>query len=127
MRVAALYDIHGNLPALEAVLEEVRSADVDQVIVGGDVLPGPMPRETLQLLLNLGIPAQFIYGNGELAVLAQIAAKDTGAVTYWGTRSGKPPPEPLREVLVGRVGSSILNMNRSSGAGLEQSGSIFRI
>jgi hypothetical protein len=34
-RVAALYDIHGNLPALEAVLEEVRGARVDRVVVGG--------------------------------------------------------------------------------------------
>ena len=46
MRVAALYDIHGNLPALEAVLDDVRRANVDQVLVGGDVMPGPIPRET---------------------------------------------------------------------------------
>ena len=46
-RVAALYDIHGNLPALDAVLAEVRAAGVDRIVVGGDVLPGPMPRETL--------------------------------------------------------------------------------
>jgi predicted phosphodiesterase len=99
MRVAALYDIHGNLPALEAVLEEVRSAGVDQIIVGGDVIPGPMPRETLDLLLGLEIPLQFIYGNGELAVLAQIAAKDPSAVTYWGTTSGDPLPKPIQDVL----------------------------
>ena len=99
MRMAALYDIHGNLPALEAVLEDVRRADVDQIIVGGDILPGPMPRETLELLLGLEIPARFIYGNGELAVLAQIAAKDPSTVTYWGTTSGEPLPEPLRDVL----------------------------
>ena len=47
MRVAALYDIHGNLPALEAVLQEVRDADVDQVVIGGGVVPGPMPRESI--------------------------------------------------------------------------------
>src|SRR5438552_10525351 len=99
MRVAALYDIHGNLPALEAVLGEVRSASVDRIIVGGDVMPGPMPREALELLLGVEIPVHFIYGNGELAVLAQIAAKDGNAVAYWGTTSGKPLPEPLREVL----------------------------
>ena len=49
MRIAALYDIHGNLPALEAVLDEVRRAGVDAIVVGGDVVPGPMPRETLGL------------------------------------------------------------------------------
>ena len=41
MRVAALYDIHGNLAALEAVLEEVGSETVDAIVVGGDVLWGP--------------------------------------------------------------------------------------
>ncbi|HEV7510951.1 MAG TPA: metallophosphoesterase [Candidatus Acidoferrum sp.] len=43
MRVAAIYDIHGNLPALEAVLQEIRQEKVDQIIVGGDVLPAPCP------------------------------------------------------------------------------------
>ena len=59
-RVAAIYDIHANLPALEAVLQEVRHAYVDHVVIGGDVLPGPMPRETLACLLDLDIPVQFI-------------------------------------------------------------------
>ena len=80
MRVAAIYDIHGNLPALEAVLQEIRQAEVDQIVVGGDVLPGPMPCETLARLENLDIPVQFIQGNGEAAVLAQMAGKDTDAV-----------------------------------------------
>jgi predicted phosphodiesterase len=98
MRVAALYDIHGNLPALNAVLEEIHHADIDQVVVGGDVVPGPMPRETLQRLLDLDRPVYFIHGNGELAMLAQMAAPQTGTVTYWGTTSGAPPPESFREV-----------------------------
>jgi hypothetical protein len=54
MRVAALYDIHANLPALEAVLDEIVRERVDLVVVGGDVLPGPMPRETLARLLDVG-------------------------------------------------------------------------
>ena len=99
MRIAALYDIHANLPALEAVLQEVRTAGVDQIVVGGDVVPGPMPRETLALLLGLDIPVRFIYGNGELAVLAQIGVADADAVTYWGTANGEPLPEPHRSVL----------------------------
>jgi predicted phosphodiesterase len=98
MRVAALYDIHGNLPALEAVLEDVARAEVDRIVVGGDLLPGPMARETFELLLRLDTPAQFIYGNGELMVLAQIAARHSGHVTYWGTTTGQPLPEPLQEV-----------------------------
>src|SRR5260370_38899829 len=76
MRVAAIYDIHGNLPALEAVLEETRRAEVDRVVVGGDVFPGPMPRETLACLLDLEIPTQFIQGNGDRAVLERMAGSD---------------------------------------------------
>jgi predicted phosphodiesterase len=68
-RVAALYDIHGNLPALEAVLGAVRRAGVDQVVIGGDVVPGPMPRETLACLRALQTPTSFIRGNGDRCVL----------------------------------------------------------
>jgi predicted phosphodiesterase len=65
MRVACLFDIHGNLPALEAVLADVRDAAVDRIVVGGDVLPGPMPRECLALLQSLETPTDFIIGNGD--------------------------------------------------------------
>ena len=88
MQVAVIYDIHGNLPALEAVLEESRQADVDGVVVGGDVVPGPMPRETLACLLSLDIPVQFIRGNGEVAVLAHMAGMDPGPL----------PPQALEAV-----------------------------
>lgn len=70
MRVAALYDIHGNLPALEAVLDDVRRARVDLVVVGGDVLPGPMPRECLEVLQGLTVPVHCIRGNGDRVVLS---------------------------------------------------------
>jgi len=65
IRVAALYDIHGNLPALEAAHDDARRAGVDLILVGGDVLPGPMPRETIAFLRQLDVPAQFIQGNGD--------------------------------------------------------------
>jgi putative phosphoesterase len=77
MRVAALYDIHGNLPALEAVLRDVRRAKVDHVVVGGDVFPGPMAPETLDCLRALDIPVQFIRGNGDREVAAQMAGTET--------------------------------------------------
>jgi putative phosphoesterase len=80
MRVAAIYDIHGNLPALEAVLDEIRASGVDLIVVGGDVLPGPMPVETLECLRGLKPPAQFIRGNGEAAVLAQLAGVEGGTL-----------------------------------------------
>src|SRR5262245_58181044 len=88
MRIAALYDIHGNLPALEAVLEEVRHADVDRVVVGGDVVPGPIPRGTIARLLALDRPVDFIRGNGDREVLARMRGIETGGV-----------PEAFREVI----------------------------
>ena len=88
MKVAALYDIHGNLFALEAVLREVRDARVDLIVVGGDVLPGPMPRETLACLKDLEIPVRFIHGNGDRVVTAHLAGGDISEV-----------PEAFREVI----------------------------
>jgi predicted phosphodiesterase len=79
-RIAALYDIHANLPALEAVLQEVRQTEVDGIVIGGDVLPGPMPRETLGRLADFGIPLQCICGNGEVAVLEAMTGREPVAV-----------------------------------------------
>jgi predicted phosphodiesterase len=80
MRVAALYDIHGNLFALQAALREVRDAHVDLIVVGGDVLPGPMPRETLACLMALEIPVRFIHGNGDRVVATHLAGGDIDEV-----------------------------------------------
>jgi predicted phosphodiesterase len=80
MRVAALYDIHANLPALEAVLAEARRQSPDLVLIGGDVLPGPMPVETLDFLSALDIPAQFIQGNGDRETLAVLDGTESAVV-----------------------------------------------
>lgn len=71
MRIAALYDIHGNLPALEAILAAVRRERPEAVVVGGDVLPGPMPRECIDLMRALDLPAHYLTGNGDRVTLAQ--------------------------------------------------------
>jgi len=78
--IAALYDIHANLPALEAVLHEIRQFPIEQIVVGGDVLPGPMPRETLMRLNEITVPVRFLYGNGEVAVLNYVKSKDPASV-----------------------------------------------
>jgi predicted phosphodiesterase len=49
MRIAVLADIHGNLPALRAVLAELDREPVDAIVVAGDVAAGPMVREALEL------------------------------------------------------------------------------
>lgn len=64
-RVAALYDVHGNLPALEAVLAEVDAAGVELIVVGGDVANGPMPAGSLDALGAARQPARFVRGNGD--------------------------------------------------------------
>lgn len=90
-RIAAIYDIHGNLPALEAVLAAIRREGVEEVVVGGDVLPGPLPAETLARLLNLDdldLPVAFLRGNGDRAVLEERAGIDSGAL-----------PEQAREIV----------------------------
>lgn len=62
--LAVLYDIHGNLPALEAVLTDCEEAGADRYLLGGDyALFGPWPAETVDRLRELG--AQWIRGNGE--------------------------------------------------------------
>jgi predicted phosphodiesterase len=77
VQVAAIYDIHGNLPALEAVLDEIRLAQVDRVVVGGDVFPGPMPGESLARLLELDVAVEFILGDGDREVLSQAGGTET--------------------------------------------------
>jgi putative phosphoesterase len=68
LTVAALYDVHGNLRALEAVLADAEeSADV--VVFGGDLVWGPWPSECLQRAESLGDRAVFVHGNCERLVL----------------------------------------------------------
>ena len=69
MRVAALYDVHGNLPALEAVLAEVERHGVDLIVLGGDIVSGPFPRETYAAWRALGEKAVAVRGNVERAFL----------------------------------------------------------
>ena len=63
MRVAALCDVHGNLPALEAVLAELRSLDIDRIVCGGDVVAGPYPQDCLDRLRE--VEAVFVRGNAD--------------------------------------------------------------
>src|SRR3954467_11685207 len=62
MRIAALYDIHGNLWALDAVLAEV---EADVIVVGGDVAPGPEVDACFERLDGLHGPRRGVMGNGD--------------------------------------------------------------
>ena len=91
MKIAAIYDIHGNLPALQAVLSEIDREGVDVIVVGGDIVPGPMSRDVLELLLSLGDRVSWIRGNCEREVVEafdggtfdHIKSQEVRAATMW--------------------------------------------
>ena len=62
MRVAALYDVHANVPALEAVLADVERERADTIVFGGDLTWGPEPSEALTIVRSLP-HARFVRGN----------------------------------------------------------------
>jgi putative phosphoesterase len=62
-RVAAFYDVHGNLPALEAALADADAAGVDLIVLGGDLALGPMPCEVLDRISELGDRVRALRGN----------------------------------------------------------------
>jgi predicted phosphodiesterase len=65
MRVAVLADIHGNLPALDAVLTDVWQAGPDLIVLNGDIADGPMPAQTLGRLAELGDRAVWVRGHAD--------------------------------------------------------------
>lgn len=79
MRILALYDIHGNPEALDAVLSDPRARDPDAVVVGGDVVAGPFAKAVLEQLEQINAPVRWIRGNGEREVAA-VATADAAPV-----------------------------------------------
>jgi predicted phosphodiesterase len=71
-RVAALYDIHANLPALAAALSEVEDIAPDLIVVGGDSVWGPWPQETMDVLRSLDRPTRFVMGNADRDVFDRV-------------------------------------------------------
>jgi putative phosphoesterase len=78
MRLAILADVHGNLPALEVVLDDIDNYKVDRILVAGDVTGGPQSRQAIDRLRSLN--AWTIRGNRE----EYLTAFDAGTVPdYW--------------------------------------------
>ncbi|WP_130834765.1 metallophosphoesterase family protein [[Erwinia] mediterraneensis] len=70
MKLAVISDIHGNLPALDAVLADIQSQGVDQIVNLGDIVSGGLfPAETADRLMSLNIPT--VRGNHERQLLEQ--------------------------------------------------------
>ena len=70
MRIAVLADVHGNLPALRAVLADVDREGVETVVVAGDVAGGPLVRDSLELLTARPEPVLWVRGNAEREAVA---------------------------------------------------------
>jgi predicted phosphodiesterase len=88
MRIAAISDIHGNLPALEAVLADIAAKGADVIVNLGDILSGPLwPRETAELLMAKNFPT--IAGNHERQLLA-CARKPGGASDQYAFEQTTP-------------------------------------
>jgi putative phosphoesterase len=85
VRVAALYDIHGNVSALEAVLSEAGAAEL--IVAGGDFVGGEQPGAAIELLRSLGDRVRFIRGNAERELVEPSPP-----------RPGGPPPGAIDEL-----------------------------
>jgi predicted phosphodiesterase len=82
-KVAILSDIHGNLPALEAVLAEIAVASIERIVCLGDVATlGPQPHEVIARLAGLGCPV--VLGNTDASLLA-LARDDSVTGDVWGS------------------------------------------
>lgn len=68
VRIAVISDVHANVPALRAVLAEIESAEPDALVSCGDLLAGPLPGQTIELLRGLSIPVHCVRGNGDRAM-----------------------------------------------------------
>lgn len=110
MKILALYDIHGNPDALDAVLNDPRAANPDAVVIGGDVVPGAFAGATLDRLdalgEELGVPVHWVRGNGEREVAAaaqaggKVAPADDGAAmaAFSAGELGRERAHPLGEL-----------------------------
>jgi predicted phosphodiesterase len=79
VNVLAVYDIHGNVDALDAVLADPRAAGPDAVVVGGDTVPGAFAGAALDRLEALNVPVHWVRGNGEREVAEAVGRPAPGA------------------------------------------------
>jgi putative phosphoesterase len=87
MHLAVMSDIHGNLPALEAVLGNLEQYETDGIIVAGDLVGGPYTVETVRLLMSLG--SWMIRGNSDSGIL-RYDAGEMPAYRYTYRQFGLP-------------------------------------
>jgi len=96
-------DIHGNAPALKAVLDEINreGAEIDLVVSLGDATWGVQPEETRILLESIGQPAIFVAGNGERALRELRDGREGDEREYWMRDHHSPETHAFLEAAVG--------------------------
>jgi predicted phosphodiesterase len=77
VRVAALADVHGNAPALEAVLGDLAREQVDLIVFCGDLTWGPLPNETLEVVRAIRTPVRFVRGNADRSIGVHLDERGT--------------------------------------------------
>lgn len=92
MRVAVLADVHGNLPALRAVLDEMADEQPDTLVVAGDIVGGAYPREALELLAARPEQLVWVRGNAEREAVAAwdgapVADDEPGRAAAWSAQA----------------------------------------
>jgi putative phosphoesterase len=102
MRIVVLSDIHGVLPALEAVLAEPDVRSADRIVLTGDLAAGPQPVETLDALCALGDRALWVRGNADRYLVTlrgggEISAPDP--VVPWAAAQLRPDQVTLLDSL----------------------------
>lgn len=81
MRIAVIADVHGNAPALEAVLADLSTRTVDQIVHLGDAFNGPIDPAAVAILLR-SRPMVHVRGNGERMVLSDNPQQRTRSALY---------------------------------------------
>ncbi len=109
-RVAVLSDIHGVLPALEAVLAEPDVRDAERIVLTGDIAAGPLPVETLDLLTSLGDRAVWVSGNGDRALVEDNG--DSRFVSAWAAQQLRPEQVALLSSLPATAELAIAGLGR---------------
>ncbi|MBA2554453.1 MAG: metallophosphoesterase family protein [Geodermatophilaceae bacterium] len=93
MTVVVLSDIHGVLPALEAVLAEPAAQEAELIVLTGDIAAGPLPVQTLDRLVGLGDRVLWVRGNADRELVALAGGGETSIpdpIAPWAAAQLRP-------------------------------------
>jgi predicted phosphodiesterase len=104
MKIAVLADIHGNLPALRAVLADVNAEAPDALVVAGDIVAGPLVRESLETVDRRPEPTYWISGNSERDAVRVFDSEPLVVGGHTHRQFVRPVRDGLRYANAGSIG-----------------------